>query len=504
MVIILNASKKQLQFFKHFIKEKLTTIENDIGHIRYKLYVAMVDECNNYDELREMAELEMQIDMIAYTNGELAGKLKELNTDFEKVKNIDNNIEYKITEEKKNENNELFEDLEDEDVMNAMAYMLMQRIENEPEEEKRRDELLEFDLTNIPCIDDINIDDIVDEFGDLEDIISEDEAEMGKEIDYESLNAMELGEYYNIEEDNTEDVDDDDFEIDEEDFGELDDEFDIDDSEFGDLEDDGDDEYNYNDFGEVAQSSNSTEEDEFDITEEDFDESEDEDDFDIDESEFEEFDDLDDEDELAVDEEDFDGLLEPSEIEFDEAGFGELEDSEFDEAGFGELEDSEFDELDDIEIDEDDFGDIEEDLSVDIEDEFDGSGFEDLLGDEDEFDIDINDFADVVEDDDITDVSKAKSKKPIITDDSSDYINNRKVTKENVFNNGTDRGKKTQEAFNTMIKIGGITAGFGKKAAKTVDKGSKAATKAAENSLDKFSKSNIFNLPDEDDEFIDF
>ena len=562
----MNASEKQLQFFKNYIKEKLNTIKDDIGQIRYKLYVAMVEECNDYDELREMAELEMQIDMIAYTNGELANKLKELNTDFETIKNIDSTIEYKITEEKKNENNEIFEDLEDDDVMDAMAHMLMQRIANEPEEEKRREELLDFDFEEEPSVDDIDIDEIADDFGELDDIISEDEAELGMNIDYESLNAMNLEEYADIgeitEEDDEDDFDinEDDFDIDEDDFGDLDeddfedlddDEFDIDESEFGDLDDeeteeteedsdgyDEDMEYDLSDFGEETTSLDDDTDDDFDIDDSDFgDLGDDDDDFDINEDDFgdlgddddefdiddSEFGDLDDEYEeettnsgfssFDIDEVDFDelgdlsdGSEESDEFDFDDSEFGDFDDYEVDESEFGDL--------DDIEVDEDDFGDLDdiddvnEDDFGDLDDEFDESGFEDLIGDEDiedEFDIDINDFGDLGDDDDITDVSKAKLQKPTITDDSSEYMKKRRVRKDNVFENGTDKGKKTQEAFNTMLKIGGLTAGFGKKAAKTMDKGSRAAIKATEKNLDKISKSSMLKLPkDDDDEFIDF
>ena len=496
----MTASEKQLNFFKNYIKGKLNTIKDDIGHIRYKLYIAMVDECNNYSELREMAELEMQIDMIAYTNGELAGKLKELNTDFESVINIDNTVEYKIPEETAEENNELFEDMEDDDVMDAMAHMLMQRIANEPEEEKLREELLDSINESGFNVDDINVDELDEsDFGELDDILSEEEVEQ-----------------------------DDDFDFDESDFGDLDDDnslsdndFEIDESDFGDLDDDEEDitgnanenkvedkEFNHDDF----KFNRNTEDDDedFDINDSDFGDLDDDDEedrdtnksgfssFDIDEVDFDELGELTDDD---------DGDFE--EFDFDDEEFGDLDDD-------GESELEEFDDLDDLDDDafaellgeDDDYTENEDDLEDDLEDEFDDSGFDDLLGDddddEDEFDVDINDFGDLGDFDDTTDVSKAKSIRPTITDDSSDYINRRKINKNNVFDNGTDKGRKTQDAFNSILKIGGLTSGFGKKAAKTIDKSTKTAIKATEKGINKLDRSGLLSLPDEDDEFIDF
>ena len=496
---ILTASEKQLNFFKNYIKGKLNTIKDDIGHIRYKLYIAMVDECNNYSELREMAELEMQIDMIAYTNGELAGKLKELNTDFESVINIDNTVEYKIPEETAEENNELFEDMEDDDVMDAMAHMLMQRIANEPEEEKLREELLDSIDESGFNVDDINVDELDEsDFGELDDILSEEEVEQDDDFDFDE------SDFGDLDDDNS--LSDNDFEIDESDFGDLDDDEEdiIGDANENKVEDK---EFNHDDF----KFSRNTEDDDddFDINDSDFgdlDDDEDEEDSDTNKSGFSSFDiDEVDFDELGELTDDDDGDFE--EFDFDDEEFGDLDDDE-------ESELEEFDDLDDLDdLDDDAFAELlgeDDDYTEnedDLEDEFDDSGFDDLLGDdddEDEFDIDINDFGDLGDFDDTTDVSKAKSIRPTITDDSSDYINRRKINKNNVFDNGTDKGRKTQDAFNSILKIGGLTSGFGKKAAKTIDKSTKTAIKATEKGINKLDRSGLLSLPDEDDEFIDF
>ncbi|MEM4385394.1 MAG: hypothetical protein QXD03_02465 [Candidatus Anstonellales archaeon] len=57
---------RRVYLYREYIKSVLEAIKEDIGENRYKLYVAIVDNCDDFEELRELAELEMQLDTIAY------------------------------------------------------------------------------------------------------------------------------------------------------------------------------------------------------------------------------------------------------------------------------------------------------------------------------------------------------------------------------------------------------------------------------------------------------
>ena len=79
---------KQLAYFKEKIKHELEKIREDIGDLRYNLYVATVDQCDDYDQLREMAELEMQIDFIEYTKAFIKDRLHEKSVDIQDLKKV--------------------------------------------------------------------------------------------------------------------------------------------------------------------------------------------------------------------------------------------------------------------------------------------------------------------------------------------------------------------------------------------------------------------------------
>ena len=79
-------NEKKLSFFKERIKEKLEQIREDIPEIRYKLWIASVDACDDYNELREMAELDMQLDLFEYTRNEINPKLEQLNMNITELR----------------------------------------------------------------------------------------------------------------------------------------------------------------------------------------------------------------------------------------------------------------------------------------------------------------------------------------------------------------------------------------------------------------------------------
>ena len=82
----MNVSIKQLNFFKNRILQQLEGIRGDIGELRYELYIKMVEACDNIDELKEMCELEMQIDFLNYTKGNIINKLEQENITVRELK----------------------------------------------------------------------------------------------------------------------------------------------------------------------------------------------------------------------------------------------------------------------------------------------------------------------------------------------------------------------------------------------------------------------------------
>lgn len=96
-----SSSDRKLIFFKNKINQALDNLRQDIGELRYKLYKEMVKQCNDYEELKEMAELEMQIDSVNYTKEAIKNKLSEHNTDvrtlrreLESTKDAEEDLEF--------------------------------------------------------------------------------------------------------------------------------------------------------------------------------------------------------------------------------------------------------------------------------------------------------------------------------------------------------------------------------------------------------------------------
>ena len=143
----MNIGIKQLNFYKNRIKRQLESIRGDIGELKYELYTKMVDGCEDYYELLEMAELEMQIDFLNYTNGNIMNKLEKDNITVRDLKEaIDNdnraylNMPIETDEEDEILSNyaEMSEDEQDE-LNAAIARQLAERELNMPDEERHRD-----------------------------------------------------------------------------------------------------------------------------------------------------------------------------------------------------------------------------------------------------------------------------------------------------------------------------------------------------------------------------
>ena len=69
-------NEAQLAFFKERVKNRIEELRPYISDVKYRLYITMIEDCNSIDELREMAELDLQLNLIKYTR-EIANKVQK-------------------------------------------------------------------------------------------------------------------------------------------------------------------------------------------------------------------------------------------------------------------------------------------------------------------------------------------------------------------------------------------------------------------------------------------
>ena len=375
---------KRLEYFKKHIKEKLESVKDDIPDRRYRLWIAAIDDCEDYDELREMAELDMQLDMFEYTRNEINPKLQRLNLEMDEIrgaktmqepskttgKTLGTNEFSSLTmpdsdDDEEYTTGEMLEDLDDPEMEAAMAAIIAARMASEPWEETNREEMLDSIIGDTSAEEDIE--GLSEEdFGDLAD----------------------AGDSLEVDEDDF-DIDEDELDI-EEDDGDEDTSDDIESSEEGSDEDDG--------FGDFFGDSDSDEDTENTDNDEmlnsiegfeDFEENDSDDtDEKPDESQNNSHGDI--SDFLDFDEEDGFGKLkdklgiETSEqsIESDEEDIDNMSEDDLEQALLG-------DEEDDSDVDgisDDDFGDIFDDSSEDSDstEEINDDDFEDMFIDSDD------------------------------------------------------------------------------------------------------------------------
>ena len=375
---------KRLEYFKKHIKEKLESVKDDIPDRRYRLWIASIDDCEDYDELREMAELDMQLDMFEYTRNEINPKLQRLNLEMDEIrgaktmqepskttgKTLGTNEFSSLTmpdsdDEEEYTTGEMLEDLDDPEMEAAMAAIIAARMASEPWEEANREEMLDSIIGDTSAEEDIE--GLSEEdFGDL--------ADAGDSLE----------------------VDEDDFDIDEDELDIEEDDGDEDTSDDIESSEEGSDEYDG--FGDFFGDSNSDEDTENTDDDEmlngiegfeDFEENDSDDtDEKPDESQNNSHGDI--SDFLDFDEEDGFGKLkdklgiETSEqsIESDEEDIDNMSEDDLEQALLG-------DEEDDSDVDgisDDDFGDIFDDSSEgsDSTEEINDDDFEDMFIDSDD------------------------------------------------------------------------------------------------------------------------
>lgn len=521
----MGAEDIKVTYFKNKIEKRLEELRPYMSDVKYRLYTSMIKDCTSFDQVREMAELDMQFNMIKYVK-ELEEKLKLSDTNIEELEAVTNQnakaakltvIKPKKKEEKTNldiandiDLSSLCEDLEDDELLASAANLLMMRLNNMPDEEKYRDALVDYeeDELTVDAIDNLEIDDSEIDGDDTEESEEEDNDDFDIDID-----ESELGLDDNSEESEEEDND---FELDlapdveselEEEYNEQD----IRDIE-PDFSNEAEDEDDILDFGDTKTNENVNDEATFSLddldsindsdifVDDDTEESEDENSFSLDD-----LDSLDDsdifveddteEDEEETDETDWETLGDDLfQDDIDEENEEESIDDEIDSLGDDLFVDDDSEEEDDTEediddaiddIDESDFdlgededesGDDEEDSEEDELDSIDNLVPDDLFGDdeeseENEQESEEDDFDSMFD----IDESELGFEEPDDEVDDTAFYNRTPQTKKatppvqrqktlnKVFENGTSRGAQTQKMFNMLTGLVGNTgSGFKK------------------------------------------
>ncbi len=378
---------QQLQYFKNKIKVELDKIKSDIGETRYKLYITMVEECNDYDELRELAELELEMDYLDYVKNNINNRLQEKSVDIKDLRKVCYPPYEQDAEDAPLEEDDLEEDIESEETQDLLAFAMFRRLQEEPLEEQgkvyeqgvRIGQDVEIPLTeeeelelmvkeamedeedleesygeSLDMDDDIEIEEDSEDYFSNED--SEDDSEDSLDNNLEDLIEEDNNEYFSNEEMDDSEDDSEDFDFDTTDS--------TDDEGYfieSDEEDTDENENNDNDSGEIDIEDGT--DDYFEESDEDDDTNnslENEDDIEMDDY-FEESDEDDDTNNLLADGEDAelndDDYFEESDepIEVDDSNDVEISDEDY----FTETDEDTTDDLD-IEEDEDYFGEEDE------------------------------------------------------------------------------------------------------------------------------------------------
>lgn len=463
----MNVGIKQLNFYKNRIKQQLANIRSDIGELKYELYIKMVDICEDYHELLEMAELEMQIDFLKYTNGNIMDKLEKDNITVRDLKEaidrdarealdkpIETDEEYELMA-----NMEDMSEVDDAELDAALLRQLIQREEDMPDEERNRDSDYlpgmevsarieeQWENEQIESLFDYDEDD--DEYDEYDEDDDDDD-----EYDEDSiLGEDESDEYEEYDEELQED-DDDILGTDNEDESNLDNYDDEDDIMMDDEDDDDilgydDEDYDENEDDTLDENDAISEEDFFLADEgsefsDNYGDSDDDDDIDLDDF----FSDEDDDDSDEDYDDDYDGVLEEDDFFID--ADDEEEDAD-DSVGEDAIDEDDFF-LDEDDLDEDILGDEESDEDIIDNDILGDDNYEDEDDDEDIIDDDIlgdDDYEDDDEDEDILDY-----------DDVGEYESTKKqaVGKDTLVDFGGKRKQlfkdtKTQNTFDTIMGL---------------------------------------------------
>ena len=136
----MDANSKKIEFFKNKIRQRLKELCPYMSDVKYRLYNSMINDCQSLDDIREMAELDMQFSMIKYVQ-ELDDKLKKSDTNIDELEAVtsQNNRAAKLAviAPKKERTakqyddvdlTNIVDDLDDPEILNTQADLLMARM----------------------------------------------------------------------------------------------------------------------------------------------------------------------------------------------------------------------------------------------------------------------------------------------------------------------------------------------------------------------------------------
>ena len=78
-----------IQFYKELITRHIESVKDSLSDTKYRIYMAIVDSCDDLEKLKDMADFDMQNDFLAYSR-EINDKLGEYNTTIDELESIYN------------------------------------------------------------------------------------------------------------------------------------------------------------------------------------------------------------------------------------------------------------------------------------------------------------------------------------------------------------------------------------------------------------------------------
>lgn len=240
-------NQSKIDFYKKRIMERIDSVKDYMSNTKYRLYKSMVENCNDYNELLDMAEIDLQVTMFKYIQ-DLQSKLENYGTNVSELSTIKNNVrtnQMVIISSKKKEKSgnmvdlsleDINELMNDDDATAAMAMALSYQLSTQPLCEKYHDEIIDSSRIKEDNTDEVSIYDLDKlDTSSLEESLFIEDDEDAEDGMFDSMDDMLDGLEFdedNIDEDE-DNIDEDEDDIDIDDYSHLfsdDNEFEIDDS----------------------------------------------------------------------------------------------------------------------------------------------------------------------------------------------------------------------------------------------------------------------------------
>lgn len=210
---IFDNDEQKVKFYKNKILKRLDSLEGDIQEDKLNYFRGVINNCDDYEELRFLAELDLQIDFIKYTKSDIQDKLAKQGLSLEEAIRLkeehNDTAELRIVKmpnvRKVNEyplsNDEVAEALEDDETLEMAANIIYLRSLKEPTSDEQIEALDELDM----ALDSQEFDEY--EADDSEDYIENDELDNDDEYDFEDSIDSEYDLYDTDDEDADADAD---------------------------------------------------------------------------------------------------------------------------------------------------------------------------------------------------------------------------------------------------------------------------------------------------------